>query len=857
MKSGWSARFGVAAATIVLLTVAVIPWIHGGVIPLARLVLQLGACAAGLLSLISCLLRQQPGDFPKIVFPLGILAALGLFQLMPVHAPLISQMDHAVNAELRSAFMPPDARSLGVRTGSPGDTRLIAAQLVALMLLAVVGFDQLRTRRAVIVCLLVHTANAVLFSMAAMVQMFRRELFLIRSEWWTGWGQPFGTFVNPNSAAGWLTMGMASAVGLLVLLDQQGPQTARHSGENLRNQVVRWIGNLTGAQIAAWCALAVIGAAIAAANSRAGMIATLLGSAGVILIRFRRRQLVTALVIGILGFGLVVGLTSLLNLDQRAAAQLETLAEPVKQLRERLLHWRDAIQVVRDFPVFGAGLGAYRYVTLPYLTWDSGTWFQNADNQFLETLVEAGLVGGVAFLFIGLPALLISIRILRHSAVGAAGPTEVAVAMVLLFAVISQGFSALFDFGAVGPAASALFVAIVAVLMSLRVCHEPEIKNTISRRFGMVALRSVLIACSAVFVPDLSAAHNCYVETIAGQRLLRLLEPGDVVDERAVGARRLRTALANRADDATARETLLLLEEDNLRARLLENLTHHDHVDNYEAIWPASSPRGLARAVWHLADFPMERRSFQTEIRHQINRYGLSIPTSTLLGDLPVNGVVASTVALWSFFSSDSEDSFPLSAVHARFLQPANSRLLYDLGDLANYKGHTERSLELWQSCLRVDDSFRAAIMLTHSQVNGLEESLKHFAPENYEQAAAAYLATRELSIQTVLSEFADQMWSDLPPSDPPSHDVQRLRAHHLRRQGRIDDQVAWLERCVRWSPRSAYLRSQLAAGYTKQQRFRDSLWEWREVQRISPGDRRAARSIAWLRARIRENANK
>ena len=50
-----------------------------------------------------------------------------------------------------------------------------------------------------------------------------------------------------------------------------------------------------------------------------------------------------------------------------------------------------------DFPVFSGGLGACRYVTLPYQTWNTGVWFHKADNQYFGVLVEAEVIGRVAF----------------------------------------------------------------------------------------------------------------------------------------------------------------------------------------------------------------------------------------------------------------------------------------------------------------------------------------------------------------------------------------------------------------------------------------------------------------------------
>jgi hypothetical protein len=252
--SPWSERFGVAAIVLLLVTVCLLPWLHGGNIPLARLVLQVGSAAAALLSLLSSVLRREQSEFPQIIFPLGVLFAVAVLQLTPVHAAMVSQMNHAVLEDLRPDFTQLDQSEMTVRTASPGDTRMIAAQLVALMLLAITAFDQIRTQQAVIWSLTAFTVNASLLSLLAFVQLSQPDLFLIREEWWTGMGRPFGTFVNPSNAAGWLALGLASGIGLLVLQlespagGDDSPQHDNNSNE-LLSRISRYFAALTSRQI--------------------------------------------------------------------------------------------------------------------------------------------------------------------------------------------------------------------------------------------------------------------------------------------------------------------------------------------------------------------------------------------------------------------------------------------------------------------------------------------------------------------------------------------------------------------------------------------------------------------------------
>jgi len=349
VKSRWSERFGAAAIVVLALTVSALPWLHGGVIPLARLVFVVGSATAGLLSLVSCVLRGDRSGFPPVLYPLAVLTGIAVFQLMPVHAPLMSQMNHAFNADLLPEVASGGSRELTVATGSPADTRLVLAQLIALMLTATVAFDQLRNRQIVMGCLTAISVNASAVSLAVIVQKFRGELYFINQDWWTGNGAPYGPFVNPNMAAGWLCMGLASAVGLLVLqiagryresfYDPQPDAGIREAAAAL----VRHFAQLTAGQILTWAAIAVIGAGIATTVSRGGMMATIIAALALFVARLHWRQLPATLVVFVVGSSAILGLMYTLDLHRGALAELQTLYDPAGELRGRVEHWRDSL----------------------------------------------------------------------------------------------------------------------------------------------------------------------------------------------------------------------------------------------------------------------------------------------------------------------------------------------------------------------------------------------------------------------------------------------------------------------------------------------------------------------------------
>jgi O-antigen ligase len=61
--------------------------------------------------------------------------------------------------------------------------------------------------------------------------------------------------------------------------------------------------------------------------------------------------------------------------------------------------WRDAVSVIRDFPLVGTGLNTYGTATLKYKTAETDMHFREAHNDYLQLAAEGGLL-------IGIPALL-------------------------------------------------------------------------------------------------------------------------------------------------------------------------------------------------------------------------------------------------------------------------------------------------------------------------------------------------------------------------------------------------------------------------------------------------------------------
>ena len=202
---------------------------------------------------------------------------------------------------------------------------------------------------------------------------------------------PFGPFVNRNHFAGWMLMAAPLAMGLAL---GWGERARRRAGSGWRNALLRLGTHQVGqAQLAA-LALFVMAVALLMTRSRSGLgglVAATLIAATVVSRRAGSRRAglwVAASLVLLLGAAFVWAGA---DVADRVAAGGSSL-----DLRRRI--WHDSAAVLRAFPLAGTGLNTFGAAMLSYQTPPREMHFQEAHNDYLQVLVEGGLL-------VALPAL--------------------------------------------------------------------------------------------------------------------------------------------------------------------------------------------------------------------------------------------------------------------------------------------------------------------------------------------------------------------------------------------------------------------------------------------------------------------
>jgi O-antigen ligase len=152
-------------------------------------------------------------------------------------------------------------------------------------------------------------------------------------------------------------------------------------------------------------AAVVMGSTIFLSQSLGGMIAFAgeLGVLSLILLRNRRSAYPEILLIGVLCLALVAWLAWL-----RPAGLVERLARLLNPIADagatgRVAIARDSLRMLRERPLFGWGLGTFSAVYPSFRSFYTNMWVNEAHNDYIQTLVETGIVGfafAAAFLMV-------------------------------------------------------------------------------------------------------------------------------------------------------------------------------------------------------------------------------------------------------------------------------------------------------------------------------------------------------------------------------------------------------------------------------------------------------------------------
>ncbi len=449
---------------LLLVGVGTAPWFFGSVHRLADLYLSAGLCAFAILWIVRIMLERRPIWNPcALTVGLALMCLLAIVQSMPMPANVVAVISPAT-AELREKLLPPNVEI--IESGDeaisafpppatlsliPWSTRHRAVRLACLLFLFAAVRANLPSPETFRRLAILAVVNGVAMSLLGFAQWFSSDHHLIYWYFPTD-GLVFGPFGGRNNFGYYINLSIGLGVGLLLgtrhfrTAADRSDQTAPNI---LQDPAALWIGS----------ALIVMSAAVCCSMSRGAMGSLLIAALAIAALGWRQAgrfmNWSAGLVFIVLGVALATWLGASV-LTQRVATMWET-----DSLDTRLPLWHRTLGLFVDFPVLGIGIGSLRWVE-PLTrgpTVSTLYYYGFAHNDYLQALIESGLIGLALFLALVFLAFRAGIRAFRRHQ----GTAEGSLAIGALFGLFASAIHGTVDFGLYIPACTMLVITILCV----------------------------------------------------------------------------------------------------------------------------------------------------------------------------------------------------------------------------------------------------------------------------------------------------------------------------------------------------------------------------------------------------------
>ena len=548
-------------------------------------------------------------------------------------------------------------------------------------------------------------------------------------------GVPFGPFVNRNNAAGYLLMCFAAATFFVArhVIRNSNLRSQRTNAkitflESLSNGLQNlWIafGQIEPKHLFQFFALVIIVCGILFSLSRGAAVALVVSvlAAWIMLIRFNRASIVSLILLVVCGGGIAVWVGQF----GQVATRLESLADLPDAAEPRLNHWAQSMPYVADHWMTGSGLGTYRFGYPKYIDSTFESWFLHAENQYLETLAEVGVIGLAILL-----AIILILYSCCFSLMLESGSENRAVGIVGLVALTGQVVSSVFDFGLYQPGNAALLAllmaAVVARLNWARIVSKSRADNKVVGKFSISSAAILVLVAAAT-------GWACYEHTgvdarrWAQFRLERLDVSGKNVSEQLDRSERfLEFALRIRPDDFESHyqwgllhnyryrfeaSNSLLAEAEAIRSS--NNQSSEEQAGEpvqlspeqlnklpreFSQVWPLTTLTALNRAAW-IAKRTEPEIYQNLKADPAVQSHLTKAREQFLLAEEDCQWVPKSQVKLAELsvlFENPEKQHERLELALERW--PTNVEVLFNAGLLEHHAANVDQTIALWRQCL-------------------------------------------------------------------------------------------------------------------------------------------------------------
>lgn len=849
-EHGLSAFFSWVARICVLFVVCASPWMIASVNPGAQLIL-----ATVLLIGLSCWWIDSalaPGRrqvVPYIVLFVLLGMAIGFIQTLELPDGVAS-IAAGRQLEINEKFLgvsdtgqtSPVKLSLDVE-GTWYQLRLLVIALSCLLL----GSRYFRAPTHLIFFLGTVLTNGVALTAFGLVQKFRFNGKLFWEIELTQGGLPFGPFVCRNNAAGYLVMCLAAGAGLLLCLmtkrETNGPHQIVSEEMPVWRQVstylAMFVAQLDAKRLAVIIGCLFISMGVIATLSRGGVV-TLLSAwlGGTVIYNLTRKPkfaglLMVPIAVLVLGLASWVGFADDL-LDR--FEKLDTHAET--SIDARVDTWRDTLPAALENGWLGTGLGSYRSVHRLYRTNPETAIFEHAENQYVQTAVEAGIPGLLLLVAALVLAFWYVFFLLNR---GNSGGT-IGAGVFGAFLVVGQSVAAIIDFGWYIPANMVLFATGMGIVGFHAHSLAGRLRSRTWLRFEMPGyLGQALILCT--FLLGIFVVYDLYHKTNVDRQYQSVKRKSDIaalsLEQTNEKIERL-APLARKSPSTRALNLLGSLHVHRARLQYLEQLKSGRPIaelsgealdEMNESLWNLTS---LVRIHEYVSTLRKQNEIGVLRTFENKNLYQYDLPQALLyfrasqrIGPLQPStqlmmGQLASILKPSEETTQELERAVELSPQNAEY-KLITSLILLQEGDVESAVPHLRRYLEL-----QPDARDELLSMITGNasrQINPVDnriifEEIIGQHPRHLYYFAKDYLGERNPLRKEVL-EAADGLLTDISLSDSPNL---RLKANINLEAGDWETGILYLENVTRSNPNDRNARFELATILYEHERYKEAL---------------------------------
>ena len=346
-----------------------------------------------------------------VPFPASVLSfispstdALYNWTFLGFHIPEIEFQDWSFNALFAHG------RTISVY---PHATRVELSKYVFYLGFFLVVVNNIHNRKDVIFLLSVLIFFGFVFSLFAIVQNFSWNG---KAFWFISLQPnriPFGPFINKNHFAGYIEMIVPLAIGL-TLSGRKSTESAFTDSSIHAKKILNKVVSDQGKYILIIFSTGIMILALFLSRSRGGMTSFAVSMAVFVFCLWKKKSgggkflvLIGSIIVPVFIFSLWM---DYLQVSGQLISLLSTIKEGMSN-EVRFKVWNNALLIIKDYPVFGVGLGGWGLIYPLYQKIATGHYFSHLENDYEQIFVEAGTIGALVAI---LGAVMFSVYVLKR-----------------------------------------------------------------------------------------------------------------------------------------------------------------------------------------------------------------------------------------------------------------------------------------------------------------------------------------------------------------------------------------------------------------------------------------------------------